>query len=124
MTAAPQPRNNFVVELESGHPGFQNYVISATPAGLRDLAARLEQLAEGAISNRFSVYVTRRGEPTSLGSLAFVQCDDEQLLLLQERSPAVARKKLVVACFYLIVFALAVTGWFRFVAHVKHWLGL
>jgi hypothetical protein len=124
MTTSPQPRNNFVVQLESGHPGFHNYVILATPAGLRDLAARLEQLAEAPLGARFDVYVTRRGEPRSLGSLAFSQCNPEQLVLLQQRSASVIRKKLLVACFYIAVFALALTGWLSFVGYVEQWLGI
>ncbi len=118
----PTPRNDFVLEVETGHPGFRDHVYVSTTEGLKKLAARLEHLAEAPVGERIYFYVTRRGEPRSLGSLVFSKCNDLQLVMLQQRIPAVALKSFIAGLVRFVWFCFAVYGLVIAWADLRHWL--
>ncbi len=89
-----KPRNKFVVQLESGHPGFTNYLFIAAEPGLRELSGALERLAGLSHGARIDFHVTERSDADSMGALAFAKCSEEKLLELQQPSVATKFKRL------------------------------
>jgi len=90
LTEDERPPNRFVVQLESGHPGFRNYLFIASEEGLRELSGALKRLADLSAGARIDFHVTERKNADSMGSLAFAKCTEEKLSELQQPS-AVAK---------------------------------
>jgi hypothetical protein len=83
-TESSKARNKYVVQLESGHPGFRNYLFIASEQGLRELSGALLRLSDLPTGARIDFHVTERGNPDSLGALAFAKCSEQKLVELQQ----------------------------------------
>lgn len=82
MSTALPPRNRYVLRRESGHPGYSNVVVLATPEDLATLADDVRQLAESR-RGRIDHYVTEEKTPDSRGAIAFEVIAEEELRVLQ-----------------------------------------
>ena len=76
------PRNRYVLRSESGHPGYRNVVILATPPDLRKLSEDILELSNKG-DGRVDHYVTEEKRPTSLGSIVFEVISEKELGDLQ-----------------------------------------
>jgi hypothetical protein len=84
-TSEVEPRNQFVLRIETGHPGYRNTVILGTKSGLSNLANSIQSTLDGKSSSvRVDHYVTREYEPTSLGAIAFQSISGDELISLQK----------------------------------------
>ena len=82
MSAETPPRNRFVLRRESGHPGYSNVVVLATPPDLLKLSEDVRKLAETG-RGRVEHYVTEEKTPDSRGAVAFEVISNEELSALQ-----------------------------------------
>ena len=82
MSEHPQSRNRYVLRTESGHPGYKNVVILATPPDLLKLSEDIRELSNKG-AGRVDHYVTEEKKPTSRGSIAFEVISERDLGDLQ-----------------------------------------
>lgn len=119
MNEPPQPRNRYVRREESGHPGFRNVVILATPQDLLKLSEDIRELSEKGLG-RVDHYVTEEMKPSSRGSIVFEVISEEDLRDLQRGNWKHWLWEKFGCALFLILGICAVYGGYTLVAKLLH----